>query len=73
MTSAYYCKMNNELRVYNRDNKKAHSVIKTSTESKKILKELGFKWDKYNHSYVLVNPTEETIKEIQKYINVEMR
>lgn len=72
MTSAYYCKISNELRVYNRDDSKAHNVVKTSTDNKKILKRLGFRWDKYNHSYVLTNPTQDAIEEIQKNVNVKM-
>jgi len=57
-----------ELRVYNR---KGCNPAKTSDDDKKVLKRLGFKWDRYNKSYVLENPTDEAIAEISKHVTIE--
>ncbi|MCL2703863.1 MAG: hypothetical protein FWE91_09690 [Defluviitaleaceae bacterium] len=72
MTSAYLTllKYSSELRVYNRRNT-AHNVAKTENENKQLLKRLGFKWDKYNHSYFLENPTDDAIAEIKTKVSIE--
>jgi hypothetical protein len=59
-----------ELRLYSRDNTKAHSCVAFSAAEKKIIKPLGFKWDKRNHSYYLENPTAEAIAAIEPIFSI---
>lgn len=69
MTSAYL--RNGELRVYNRDNTKAHSCVAFPANEKAVLKKHGFKWDARNHSYYLENPSDDAIAAIKGFVTVE--
>ena len=74
MTSAYLTIAANgsQLRVYNRRNT-AYHVAKTSDDNKKLLKRLGFKWDRTNKSYFLTDPTDEALAQIKEKVFVEVR
>ncbi len=69
MTSAYLTS-DRELRVYNRN--KQHDPIATPKEEKKLLKKLGFTWDKHNKSWCLYNATNEAINIIKSFVEIKI-